>query len=80
MMTTKYVIEMIHNRCIGNDITYYYKGESKDGCSCYDHRKNLAKRYTFEHEAIRDMQILKAKHSQINTADTFNVSAVRCKV
>ena len=43
----------------------------------FDYRKRLAKRYEFEHEALRDMSILKAMHRK---EDTFRVIPVRCKI
>ncbi len=75
MITTKFIIELDHHRPSDTDF-YYYRGQAKSG-PCFDYRKMLAKRYEFEHEAIRDMQILKAMHRK---EDTFKVIPVRCKI
>lgn len=80
MMTIKYIIELDHHRPNDTDL-YYYRGQAGDEIAglvpLFDYRKRLAKRYEFEHEALRDMQILKAMHRK---EDTFKVIAIRCKV
>lgn len=80
MMTTKFVIEMCHNRLDNMDL-YYYRGQAGDEIAgmvpLFDYRKRLAKRYEFEHEALRDMSILKVIHRK---EDTFRVIPIRCKI
>jgi hypothetical protein len=80
MMTTKFIIEMDHHRPNDTDL-YYYRGEAgghmEKTVPWFDYRKRLAKRYEFEHEAIRDMQILKAMHRK---EDTFKVIPIKCRV
>ena len=78
-MTTKYIIQMMHHRSPGDDFPYYYKGQNKEGCNLFDFRKNLAKRYDFQEEAIRDMNILKAVHVA-KTQDAFSVISIKCRV
>ncbi len=80
MMTTKFIIELDHHRPGDTDF-YYYRGQAGDEIAglvpLFDYRKRLAKRYEFEHEALRDMSILKAMHRK---EDTFKVIAIRCKL
>lgn len=76
-MVTKYVIQMTHHRAIGDDLPYYYKGKTKAGESVFDYRKNLAKRYENENEALSDMQTLAAMHTE-TPSDDFKVLPVRC--
>ena len=78
-MVTKYIIQMMHHRSPGDDFPYYYKGKYKEGCNLFDYRKTLAKRYDFEHEAIRDMNILKAVHVA-KEQDDFSVISIKCRV
>ena len=81
MMTTKFIIELEHHR-LGDTDFYYYRGQTgkadlEDTVPLFDYRKRLAKRYVFEHEAIRDMQILRAMHRK---EDTLKVIPIRCRV
>jgi hypothetical protein len=80
MMTTKFIIEMSHNRPSDTDL-YYYRGQAGDEIAglvpLFDYRKRLAKRYTFEHEAQHDRMILKAMHRK---EDTLKVITIRCKI
>ena len=78
-MVTKYIIQMTHHRAIGDDFPYYYKGKTKVGEPMFDYRKNLAKRYENENEALSDMQTLAAMHTDV-PSDDFKVLPVRCKV
>ena len=95
MMTTKYVIELDHHRPDDINIYYYYSGEADlYYCMCeasgdmerkvpmFDCRKKLAKRYDFEHEAIRDMQNLRVRYRKEGTfkEDTLKVVSIRCRV
>lgn len=74
-MVTKFIIELTHNRLEGADILYY-TGQAGT-VPVLDYRKAKAKRYTFEHEAIHDMNILRAMY-KIST-DTFKVISIRCR-
>lgn len=80
MMTTKFIIELDHHRPSDTDL-YYYRGQAGDEIAglvpLFDYRKRLAKRYDFEHEALRDMSILKAMYRK---EDTFRMIPVRCKI
>lgn len=80
-MVTKYIIQLTHHTCLGevNGITYYCGqagGPMEKSVSRFDYRKQKAKRYLLEHEALHDMQILKAMHSK---SDSFEIVQVRCR-
>ncbi len=77
-MMTKYIIQMNHHRAIGDDVPYYYKGQTKSGEHVFDYRKNTARRYETQDEAVQDMQILASAHSD-TPSDDFQVIPVRCR-
>lgn len=77
-MITKYIIQMMHHRAIGDDFPYYYRGKTKSGEHVFDYRKNLALRYENKNEAIQDMQTLAATHKD-TPSDDFQVISVRCR-
>ena len=75
-MVTKYIIEMDHQPAIGALIAYYYEGQNRNGESCFHTNQQKAKRYSLEHEAQRDMSILKVMHPY---ADSFKLVPIRCR-
>lgn len=72
-MTTKYIIERTTTYNGETEIIYF-----SDTFYKFDSRKNKAKRYTFEYEAIREMNILQAIHNPI--CFTFRVIPIKCRV
>jgi hypothetical protein len=80
-MITKYIIEMRHNRCIGNYLTYYYYGKSKEGADVFGFNKQSAKRYESKDTVLEDMTTLQTVHCcGTGYSDTFQVRQVRCRV
>lgn len=76
-MTTKYIITMAHDLCLGKaGKLLYYAGQAGGTVPLLDYRKTKAKRYLWEHEAVRDMTILKA---MFDFPVTFSVVAIRCR-
>lgn len=78
MTTTKYIIVMTHSRGIGDDLTYYYKGQDKSGYNCFGFQKNRAQRFERKEEAIRAKTILEAMN--LCDADTFSVEPTTCRM
>lgn len=78
MMTTKFIIVMTHNRGIGDDLTYYYKGQDKSGYNCFGFQKSRAQRFERKEEAIRAKTILEAMN--LCASDTFAVSEITCRM
>ena len=75
-MVTKYIIEMDHSTALGTELAYFYEGQNKKGESLFHHNKAKAKRYLLEHEAIRDMSVLRAMHPY---ADNFRIMSINCR-
>lgn len=80
-MVTKYVITMTHHTGLGEaSALFYYAGQAggymEKRVPLFDYRKTKAKRYLWEHEAIRDMTILKAMTSD---SDIYEIVAIRCR-
>jgi hypothetical protein len=69
---------MNHTRGIGNDLTYYYKGQSKEGYNYFGFQKRAAKRFDKKEEAILAMTILEAM--DLCASDTFSVLPVKCRI
>lgn len=78
MMANKFIIKMVHQRAIGNDLTYYYKGKTKEGNHYFGFQKNSAQRFTTEDEAIQLMAILEA--TNLCACETFEICKIRCRV
>jgi hypothetical protein len=78
MMTTKHIIIMKHHRAIGDDLTYYYKGQTKDGNHCFGFRKNSAQRFATEDEAIQLMTVFEV--TNLCACETFEICKIRCRV
>ena len=74
-MQTKFIIQMtMPSR---PDLDYFYAGQNREGCSVFELKKSLAKRYDSFEEADRDMRIIEAVHG--DKSDTFEVKTIRCR-
>ena len=78
MTTTKYIIVMNYSRGLGDDLTYYYRGQNKEGFSCFGFQKSSAKRFDMKEEAIRVMTILEVM--DLCADDYFSVLPVTCRM
>lgn len=77
MQTIKYIVVMTHKPTIGDDLTYYYKGQNKKGENCFGLQKSQAQRFLYKEEAIRAMTILEVM--DLCACDTFSVLPIKCR-
>ena len=72
-MQTKFII--VTQMSTRPDLTYYYRGQTKNGSALFGLQKATAKRYNFIEEADRDARIL----AVVEPSQTFKVATIRCR-